>query len=132
MTAPPPLPSDADLLHALTTCERQVWEALVRGDQSADAALLCDSFLGVYADGFANKADHTGQLQQGPTVQTYQLDQMQARPLGLEHALLSYRATVLRVGRDTSDVMFVSSIWQRHGPDWRNIFSQDTSGLPAG
>ena len=58
--------SDTNLLTEITALERQVWDALVTGDINADAALLCDSFLGVYSDGFAQKADHTGQLISGP------------------------------------------------------------------
>ncbi|GLP87597.1 nuclear transport factor 2 family protein [Tritonibacter mobilis] len=89
------LPAD-HLLQDLTSCERQVWDALVQGDAVADAALLCESFLGVYGTGFAGKADHTGQLEHGPTVQTYELSQLTARALGPEYAVLSYHARFQR------------------------------------
>ena len=120
------LPSD-HLLRDLTSCERQVWDALVQGDAEADAALLCKSFLGVYGTGFAGKADHTGQLEHGPTVQTYELSQLTARALGPGYAVLSYHARFQRCGRLTAEDMYVSSIWQRTDNGWVNIFSQDTA-----
>ncbi|WP_065329043.1 nuclear transport factor 2 family protein [Tritonibacter mobilis] len=120
------LPAD-HLLRDLTSCERQVWDALVQGDAAADAALLCESFLGVYGTGFAGKADHTGQLEHGPTVQTYELSQLTARALGPEYAVLSYHARFQRCGRLTAEDMYVSSIWQRTDNGWVNIFSQDTA-----
>ncbi|WP_413219743.1 DUF4440 domain-containing protein [Tritonibacter mobilis] len=120
------LPSD-HLLRDLTSCERQVWDALVQGDAAADAALLCKSFLGVYGTGFAGKADHTGQLEHGPTVQTYELSQLTARALGPGYAVLSYHARFQRCGHLTAEDMYVSSIWQRTDNGWVNIFSQDTA-----
>ena len=40
--------------------------------------------------------------------------------------LLAYQAVYTRVGRQDSETMFVSSIWQRSGAGWVNVFSQDT------
>ena len=116
-----------------------MWEALVEGDADADAAALCDSFRGVYTDGFAGKSDHCGQLGSGPTVSSYRLSLLRARALGCDHALLSYRADFTRPGQRAPEAMFVSSIWQRQprqgarhpAPLWRNIFSQDTPADPA-
>ncbi|MEW9918284.1 DUF4440 domain-containing protein [Marimonas sp. MJW-29] len=113
------------LLAALITQERRVWQALVDGDATADAALLSADFLGVYADGFAGRADHTGQLASGPTILHFDLFEPRARPLGRDHALLSYRAAFRRPGRST-EKMYVSSIWERRDGTWINIFSQDT------
>ncbi|MEP5728942.1 MAG: nuclear transport factor 2 family protein [Sulfitobacter sp.] len=120
-------PHDPTLLQDLITHERMVWDALVTGDAAADNQLLCDTFLGVYADGFAQKSDHSGQLDQGPTVQSYDLDRFHVKPLGADHALLSYRATFRRTARPKDEVMFVSSIWHRKKNGWINIFSQDTA-----
>ncbi len=107
-----------------------MWNALVEGDQAADAAALDATFLGVYADGFAGKADHVGQLADGPTVRHFALSEITVRPLGQDHALIAYRAEFARVSSDTTEVMFVSSIWQRAGAGWVNIFSQDTPVCP--
>ncbi|QUJ75809.1 nuclear transport factor 2 family protein [Sulfitobacter albidus] len=106
--------------------ERAVWDALVQGDAAADAAALDGSFLGVYPDGFAGKADHVNQLKAGPTVAAYTLEDVTVRALGPDHALISYRATFTRAGRSTPEEMYVSSLWQRAGVGWVNIFSQDT------
>lgn len=119
-------------IHEIETHERQVWDALVSGDSAADARLLSDDFLGVYPDGFAGKSDHTSQLAHGPTVDTFALDQLQLRELGDNHAVLSYRATFTRRGGTTSEVMFVSSIWQRRDTGWINVFSQDTPLITGG
>lgn len=119
------------LLAELLAVEHQVWDALVRGDQDADRALLAADFLGVYADGFADRAAHVGQLQRGPSVRRYTIDTPQARALGSEHAVLSYRAEFVRAGLDdderSPEVMYVSSIWQRCAGGWINVFSQDTA-----
>ncbi len=107
--------------------ERQVWEALVQGDAAADRALLHPDFIGVYSDGFADRGGHTGQLSDGPTVRTYELSEIEVKSLGVEHALICYRAEFQRVRHDATEVMYVSSIW-RKGPDgWANVFSQDTA-----
>ena len=115
------------LLDVLEHCERAVWDALVTGDQQADAAALHPDFLGVYADGFAGKADHVRQLDRGPTVARYRLSDLRVLPLGGDHAVLSYRADFFRTGHADEEAMFVSSIWQRAGQGWVNVISQDTA-----
>lgn len=114
------------LLSLITSYEKQVWQALISGDKTADAALLSNDFVGVYPDGFAKKADHTDQLNQGPTVQSYTLDYLRIMQLGTDHAVLSYRSRFRRVGKTADEIMYVSSIWQREGNIWVNILSQDT------
>lgn len=114
------------LLAELTQFETDVWDVLVNGDRDADEKALHENFLGVYTDGFAGKQDHVAQLADGPTVQAYDLSDLAARPLGTEHALLSYKVQFLRASRSIFEVMYVSSIWQREGSGWVNIFSQDT------
>lgn len=121
----------AELLDHLVSCETRVWDALVVGDPVADAAALHEGFLGVYTDGFAGKADHVGQVAQGPTVQSYVLTDCRVMALGADHAVLSYHAAFLRVGRDAPEAMYVSSIWQRAEQGWVNVFSQDTPASGA-
>ncbi|WP_306116136.1 MULTISPECIES: nuclear transport factor 2 family protein [unclassified Roseovarius] len=118
------------LLAELTACECAVWDALLRGDAKADAAALDESFLGVYPDGFSGKAAHIGQLEDGPTIKAYTLSDLRARALGPDHAILSYRADFERPSGPRAEVMYVSSIWQRRGASWINIFSQDTPAAP--
>ena len=111
---------------AILALEMQVWQALVTGDAQADSALLADRFLGVYADGFAGKADHVAQLAHGPTVREFTLTETRFRDLGPDHVLVSYRAEFRRPGRAIAQAMYVSSIWERSATGWVNIFSQDT------
>lgn len=118
-----------DLAHFIAL-ETKVWEALVRGDAKADAALLSDDFLGVYPSGFAGRTDHVGQLNAGPVMRDYTLDQARLMVIGADHALLSYRATYARVGGEI-EMMFISSLWQQRDGVWRNSFSQDTPAHPA-
>lgn len=106
--------------------ETRVWDALVNGDATADAALLTADFLGVYPSGFAGRGDHTGQLADGPVMQTYDLSDTRLLPIGPDHALLCYRATYTRPGSSTPEVMYISSLWVRVGSRWMNSFSQDT------
>jgi len=114
------------LLDTILAMEHRVWLALITGDAAEDHALLSEDFLGVYPSGFADRADHAGQLDDGPSVAAYQLSQIQARAIGADHALLSYRAVYRRQGQSVEEAMYVSSLWQRNGDSWRNIFSQDT------
>ena len=110
----------------LLALENQVWTALTTGDAAVDTALLSADFLGVYADGFADRAAHVGQLDQGPTVREYRLSDPRLRLLGTDHAVLSYRADFQRNSKEVAETMYVSSIWHHTRDGWINVFSQDT------
>jgi hypothetical protein len=115
-------------LDAFIGLERQVWEALRRGDAEADAALLSDDFLGVYPTGFADRAEHAGQLAGGPTVASYELYDARLIVVSDSDAMLCYRADWRRFGtgeRDAAEAMYVSSLWSRRGDRWLNTFSHD-------
>ena len=114
------------LLAELSHYERSIWEALAQGDAKADAALLDETFLGAYPEGFANRADHVSQLEAGPSVASYELAEIKVVELGNNNAMLCYRATFLRTDSSQTESMYVSSIWHCDGTVWRNIFSQDT------
>lgn len=118
--------TDEQLMTEMIRCETAIWDALVSGDMTQDAAGLDAAFLGVYPDGFANKNAHVQQLANGPTIATYEIDASQAMWLGPNHALLSYRATYQRTSGPAPEVMYVSSIWKRKGAGWISVFSQDT------
>ena len=123
-TAQPDLTEILDL-------ENAVWQALVTGDADADHALLLPEFLGVYPSGFSDRDGHSGQLSAGPSVQDYTLTDARLTPVGTEHVMLSYRADYRRIDVLARDVMYVSSLWQRSGSVWRNLFSQDTPAEPG-
>lgn len=106
--------------------EREVWDALVRGDAVADRALLAEEFVGLYPDGFGDAHAHAAQLADGPTVATYRIADERLVPLGPDHVVLCYLATYRRPGNDQGEQMYVSSIWARRDDRWLNVFSQDT------
>jgi len=115
-------------LDAFIGLEREVWEALRRGDADADAALLSDDFVGVYPTGFANRSEHAGQLAGGPTVASYELHEARLMVVSDIDAMLCYRADWRRFGADETDPaesMYVSSLWSRRGDRWLNVFSHD-------
>ncbi|WP_116133755.1 nuclear transport factor 2 family protein [Tropicimonas sp. IMCC34043] len=114
-------------LETMLACETAVWQALLTGDAAADAALLEAGFLGVYATGFGDRAEHAAQLAGGPTVAGYRLSEARLLPLAPGVVLLAYRADFTRVGASEEEAMYVSSIWRRDGDGWRNVFSQDTA-----
>jgi hypothetical protein len=64
-------PAGSNLLATLHHHEATIWEALLTGDGDGDGAALAENFLGVYSDGFAGKAEHTGQRAKGPTITAY-------------------------------------------------------------
>ncbi|MDU8926469.1 nuclear transport factor 2 family protein [Alisedimentitalea sp. MJ-SS2] len=111
--------------------EEVVWRALVTGDRNADHDMLLPEFLGVYPDGFAGRDDHSGQLEAGPSVASYDLSKARLLPVGQDHVMLCYLARFRRVGVRENEAMYVSSLWQRGPEGWRNLFSQDTPVGPG-
>ena len=106
--------------------ERQVWEALQRGDATADARLLAEKFLGVYDSGFESKAQHVARVSTGPLVSHFELEGPRLLQVSRDLALLAYKARWTdRAGK--SRAAYISSLWERAGEGWRNIFSQDTN-----
>ena len=106
--------------------EKQVWQALMDGNAGADENLLLAKFTGVYPSGICGRAGHMAQLTNGPSIKEYRLADCHAFAVGADHAMLCYRAEYRRTGRAEDEAMFVSSLWQRVGEGWRNLFSQDT------
>jgi hypothetical protein len=109
--------------------ETRVWSALVSGDMAGDENLLADNFLGVYSSGMAGKAEHVGQLKDGPTVATYSLSDAGIKVLAEDVVLLAYLAHWTRGEKDgvnKQETMYVTSIWQQIDGVWLNVFSQDT------
>ncbi len=106
--------------------ETEVWEALAAGDGDADERLLSDDFLGVYTDGFADRATHVAQLADGPTVSDYSLSEARLMVLSDDIVLLAYRAEFRRPGEAQPESVLISSIWHEREGRWVNIFSQDT------
>jgi hypothetical protein len=117
----------------LLELERDVWDALVAGDPAADAALLAEDFVGVYPSGFADRDGHAAQLNDGPTVATYELYQARIIVVSDDSVLLTYRADYRRPteASNESETMYVSSLWRRHNDRWLNVFSQDTPMGPS-
>ncbi len=114
------------LLADLLAAESAVWDALARGDAAADAALLAPGFLGVYPTGLAGRTEHVAQLAKGASVAEWSITGARVLDLAPGLALLAYRAEFRRTGSAKPEAMYVSSIWQRLGNGWVNLFSQDT------
>ncbi len=114
--------------------ETKVWQALVNGDAGADHDLLRPDFTGVYPSGMTGRAGHVEQVRDGPSIKSYRLSEIRAFAVGKAHAMLCYRADYCRAGAVADEAMYVSSLWQREGQGWRNLFSQDTpvENTPAG
>lgn len=125
-TAPASGPLEEEGVDHFLALERQVWEALQRGDGAADARLLADGFLGVYDSGFGSKAEHVGQLAMGPVVLQFELALARLMRLSPNLGLLAYRARWTD-GRGKPRCAYISSLWERGPSGWRNIFSQDTN-----
>ena len=109
--------------------EIRVWSALAAGDRSADENLLADDFLGVYSSGMAGKAEHAGQLKDGPTVESYSLSDARIQILAEGVVLLAYLARWTRAGKNKvnqREAMYITSIWRERDGAWLNVFSQDT------
>jgi hypothetical protein len=120
----------SDLFDEVMAMERGVWAALAAGDARTLRAALAEDFEGLYPDGGAGREDLIAALATGPTVAAYELSQERARPMGDDHALLTYHARFRRAGQTGWEAMRVSSIWRRAGTGWENTFSQDTPEGP--
>ena len=137
MVHPPPpslpqAPVAAPQLPLILDLERQVWEALARGDWQADAGLLHDDFLGVYATGFATRAEHAAQLRGGPVVSSFELQDARLLVVQPDVVMLAYLAVFRRPNAPSAappQRMYVASLWRRLPQGWRNVFSQDTEAV---
>ena len=120
---------NADPMEFFVELESQVWDALARGDADADRALLAGDFVGVYPTGFADRADHAGELVDGPTVASYSITGTRLINVSDAAVMLCYRADYRRL-RDglpgESETMYISSLWTESDGRWLNVFSQDT------
>ena len=115
----------------LVELETGVWMALQSGDAEADKESLAEDFLGVYPSGFADRADHVGQLDDGPTITEFALFDARLLTLSDRHVLLAYRAEFRRPGPESQlETMFVSSLWSQRDGRWVNVFSQDSPTVP--
>ena len=117
--------SDPEFAEVLA-CEHAVWRALMDGDIKAEDRALSPGFLGVYPDGYADKSALCQALENGPTVASFSVSEERFIQLGEGRVLLVYLAEYQQIGVDEAEKMYVSSLWQKEGQDWRNIFSQDT------
>ena len=106
--------------------ESRVWDALVQGDSEADRELLSADFVGVYPTGFAGRADHADQLDDGPSVISYAITDARVIEVSADAVLLCYRAEYQRPGGSGGEAMFISSLWVHRDARWWNTFSQDT------
>ena len=112
--------------------ESQVWDALVRGDTSADRELLGSDFIGVYPTGFADRSDHLSQLADGPSVAAYVITEPHLIRVHDAAVMLCYRAEYRRARDEASgdrETMYVTSLWIERSGRWWNTFSQDTPAL---
>lgn len=116
-------------LGSFLALERRVWDALARGDAEADARLLSEDFLGVYGTGFSTRAEHAAQLKDGPVVARYELSAARLLKLSPTLVLLAYEALWTRPSGEQRRY-YISSIWERRGREWINVFSQDTPADP--
>ncbi len=114
------------LLEEILSLETQVWQALVAGDPVADGRILTTGFLGVYPSGFSTKAEHCGQLSDGPVMKSFALSQAKLRVISPIAVLLSYCADYQRTGSANKDLMYITSLWEHGASGWLNSFSQDT------
>lgn len=114
-------------LEEALTLERTVWDALVAGDAAADEAALAPDFLGVYPSGFAERACHVGQLDDGPSIAAYRIEEARLDVIAADAILIAYRAEFARAASpEEKEAMFVSSLWRLRDGRWLNTFSQDT------
>ena len=108
--------------------ESGVWEALVKGDSVADAALLSEDFLGVYETGFSDRAEHAAMLDNGPIVAKYRIEDARIRKISERAVLLSYLSCYTKpASPEKEERMYVSSLWEEVAGEWVNTFSQDTN-----
>ena len=88
----------------------------------------------MYPSGFADRSDHVGQLDDGPTMAEFDLSEERLLALSDGVVLLSYRAEFRRPHLPDGshpEVMYVSSLWCRRDGRWVNVFSQDTPSSAA-
>lgn len=111
-----------------------VWEALIKKNKAADQNLLAEDFVGVYKDGFGNRTQHVGQIDEEYEVTEYRLEDVRVLQISEDSAMIVYRATCRATGtwaNDCAQPMYISSLWMNRNTEWVNVFSQDTSAAKA-
>ena len=109
--------------------EQQVWNAMLNGDPEADKRALTENFLGVYETGFSDRETHCKAMAHGPIAKSYTISEARLLGLSEEIVILSYLATWVPIRNGNAqqeEVMYISSVWQKSGDSWLNVFSQDT------
>ena len=117
------------LAELISKQEIGVWEALKKKDKLADRNLLAEDFIGVYKDGFGNRAEHIAQIDDKYQLTEYKLENVRVLMISADSAMIVYRATCSATGTWASDCaqpMYISSLWIRQDSNWVNVFSQDT------
>lgn len=113
--------------NTLIALEKACIQPNIRASKTALAKLLDDDFIEIPSTGLAyNKADALSRIPDecSPifTQQDYQLTMLSDNV-----ALLTYRATIKKVGESQVTYSMRSSIWRLKGGHWRMAFHQGTT-----
>lgn len=111
----------------IAALEDSLW-ATSRDDRAhAFAGYLAPGYRGVYADGVHDKAKEIVTLNE-VTIESYQLKDLQVRPLGPEIYAVTYRATVTGTFQDynLAGEYWCSTIWERADGKWQALMHTET------
>ncbi len=117
-------PVEAGIIAAL---EDSLW-ATSRDDRArAFASYLAPGFRGVYADGVHNRAREIVTLND-VTIESYQLKDLQVRPLAPDIYSVTYRATVTGtyLNYNLAGEYWCSTIWERRSGIWQALMHTET------
>lgn len=106
--------------------ENAVWQSVKAQQIDAFAANLAPNFIGVYNDGFYDKARQVAFVR-GQNVRSFRISNFSSRAIGGGDVLLTYRLDVRgNKGKDNfSGGYWATSLWHRSGRNWTMVYHSD-------
>ncbi|MFI7445166.1 nuclear transport factor 2 family protein [Nonomuraea indica] len=111
----------------LTALEEQGWAAISVGDGGFYRRLVTDRTVCVEPDGLQTGWELADDIDASKSpFDDYKLEDVKVLPLGAAAALITYRAVVRLSQADFTFQLYMTSVYERAGEEWKLVFHQQT------
>lgn len=110
-----------DLTNTLAERLQKIWDAYLVADEETHSAFLADDYRAVHPDGTIHVGKPSAEEMVAEPIEDYWLRDLQAWPVGIEGAIVSYTAEVeVRNRLSAQRLQFaVGEVWMKHGGEWK-------------